>query len=284
MPPAYWIAVLGVFGLVIGSFLNVVIYRLPRGQSLVSPGSRCGGCGTPIKARDNVPVLSYLLLRGRCRACGSPISPRYPAVEALTGILFVAAYLARGDVGLPLVFDCVFISLVVPLIFIDADVMLLPNKITHPGLVFALVARGLAPNLYGISPERFGLGWTLGLGDSPDWYVSLVGAAAGGTLGGGSLFFLGWLWERLRGQWGVGLGDVSMMCMVGAYLGWQLTLLSIIIASFAGSIVGIGIALMRGRDFKLALPFGVFLGTGALVSLLFGQQIVAWYLDFYAVR
>jgi leader peptidase (prepilin peptidase)/N-methyltransferase len=284
LPPLYWIIVFGAFGLVIGSFLNVVIYRLPRGLSVVSPGSRCGSCGAPVKPYDNIPVVSYILLRGRCRACGAPFSLRYPAVEALTGLLFVTAYLVHGQVGLPLVFDCVFISLIVPLIFIDADVMLLPNKITHPGLVFALVARGFVPNLYGISPERFGLGWTLGLADSPDWYVSLVGAAAGGTLGGGGLFFLGWLWERLRGQWGVGLGDVSMMCMVGAYLGWELTLLSIVLASFAGSIVGVGIALTRGRDFKLALPFGVFLGIGALVALLFGPQIVAWYLDFYTVR
>jgi leader peptidase (prepilin peptidase) / N-methyltransferase len=277
LPPAYWIVSLALFGLAIGSFLNVVIYRLPREESVVAPSSHCGACDTPIRPYDNVPLVSYALLLGRCRACRARISPRYPLVEALTGCLFVGAYLA-GARGADLLADCVFVALIVPLIFIDADVMLLPNKITHPGLLFALVARGLIPNLYGIRPERFGLGWYLGLGDSPDWYVSLVGAAAGGALGGGGLLLLGWLWKVLRGHWGMGLGDVSMMCMVGAYLGWQLTLLTIMLASLIGSVVGISYALARGRDLQLAMPFGIFLGAGALVALLAGERIVNWYL------
>ena len=277
LPSEFWVIALGLFGLCIGSFLNVVIYRLPANKSLVLPASHCGACGTAIKPYDNVPVLAYLWLMGKCRACKARISLRYPFVEALTAALFVATYLA-GARGLDLVFDCVFIGLVIPLIFIDADVMLLPNKITHPGLLFALIARGFVPNLFGIDPGRFGLGWYLGLGDSPDWYVSLFGAAAGGALGGGGLLLLGFIWKIVRGRWGMGLGDVSMMCFVGAYLGWELTLLTIVIASFLGSFVGIGVALVKGKDLQLALPFGVFLGAGSLVALLFGERIVNWYL------
>lgn len=277
LPPAFWMVALALFGLVIGSFLNVVIYRLPRGESLVFPGSHCGSCSAPVRPFDNIPLVSYLLLLGRCRACRERISIRYPLVEALTAALFVAAY-ATGGRGLSLAFDCIFISMIVPLIFIDADVMLLPNKITHPGLLFALVARGFVPNLLGIEPQHFGIGWYLGLGDSPHWYVSLVGAAMGGVLGGGGLLLLGWLWKVVRGRWGMGLGDVSMMCMVGAYLGWELTLLTVMLASFLGSIVGISYALARGRDLQLALPFGVFLGAASLVALLFGERIVDWYL------
>ena len=258
LPPAFWIVALALFGLAIGSFLNVVIYRLPREESIVSPASHCGSCDAPVKSYDNIPILSYAVLGGRCRACRARISPRYPLVEALTAVLFVA--------------------LIVPLMFIDADVMLLPNKITHPGLLFAIVTRGFVPNLYGFESERFGVGWFLGLGDSPDWYVSLAGAAAGGTLGGGGLLFVGWVWKVVRGRWGMGLGDVSMMCMVGAYLGWQLTLLTIMVASLLGSIVGVTYALVRGRDLQVALPFGVFLGAGALIALFAGQEILNWYI------
>lgn len=284
LPPAFWIVVLGVLGLLIGSFLNVVIYRVPRHESIVMPSSHCGSCGTNIKPYDNVPVLSYLLLRGRCRACRAPISPRYPAVEAITAILFLAAYWSRGAFDLGLFFDCVFVALIVPLVFIDADIQILPARITHPGLVFALVARGFAPNLLGMSPERYGAGYLLGLADGPDWYVSLVGAAAGGLLGGGGLFVLGIVYELVRKDEGMGLGDVAMMCFVGAYLGWELTLLTVLTASLVGSVVGLGMVVLRGKDFKLRLPFGVFLGAGAVLSLLYGARILVWYTSLYADR
>jgi leader peptidase (prepilin peptidase)/N-methyltransferase len=277
LPPVFWLVALALFGLAIGSFLNVVIYRLPREESIVSPASHCGACDAPVRPYDNIPLVSYLLLGGRCRACRARISPRYPLVEALTAVLFVVPYLT-GARGGELLADCVFVALIVPLMFIDADVMLLPNKITHPGLLFALVARGLVPNLYGFESERFGAAWFLGLGDSPDWYVSLAGAAAGGTLGGGGLLFVGWVWKVVRGRWGMGLGDVSMMCMVGAYLGWQLTLFTIMMASLLGSVVGVTYALLRGRDLQVALPFGVFLGVGALIALFAGEEILNWYI------
>jgi leader peptidase (prepilin peptidase)/N-methyltransferase len=279
LPGYYWAIVVGLFGLVIGSFLNVVIYRLPRRESVVLPASHCGACETPIRPSDNIPILSYLLLRGKCRACGVRIPLRYPAVEVLTALLFLAVYAAHGTVGLPLVFDCVFVAMIVPLVFIDAEHFLLPAKITVTGFVFALVARGLVPNLFGLSTDRLGGGWLLGLADGPDWYVSLTGAAAGAALGGGGLFALALAYELIRGEEGMGLGDVSMMCFVGAYLGWELTLLTIVLGSFVGSLVGISQKIAQGVTLRHKLPFGVFLGIGAVVALLAGERIVNWYLS-----
>jgi leader peptidase (prepilin peptidase) / N-methyltransferase len=282
LPPFFWPVVVTLFGLVIGSFLNVVIYRLPRRESVVFPASHCGACGTPVRPFDNIPLASYALLGGRCRACRARIPFRYPAVEALTAALFLAVYWAHDGVGLPLVLDCAFVAMIVPLVFIDAEHQILPAKITHPGFLFALVARGFVPNLFGMSTDRFGGAWALGLADGPDWYVSLAGAAAGAVLGGGGLFALALVYELVRGEEGMGLGDVSMMCFVGAYLGWELTLLTVVLGSFVGSFVGIGQKITRGVTLRHRLPFGVFLGIGAVTSLLAGRQIVGWYLSQFA--
>ena len=276
VPLAVWIGISALFGLVIGSFLNVVIYRWPRGESIVFPGSHCGSCNAPVRPYDNIPVLSYLLLGGKCRSCREPYSIRYPAVELLTGVLFALACLVDGP-GLKLVFDCLFMAMVVPLVFIDADVRLLPSVITVPGLAIALIACLLVPNLVGMSQKIDGGAFVLGLGSSPEWYVSLVNAAAGATLGGGLLFVLGVAYEIVRKREGMGLGDVSMMCFVGAYLGWELTLLTILLASVVGSVVGIVAARGRRMD-EFQVPFGVFLGIGAVVSLLVGARILSWYL------
>jgi leader peptidase (prepilin peptidase) / N-methyltransferase len=282
LPPYFWPIAIALFGLAIGSFLNVVIYRLPRRESVVLPASHCGACGTPIKPYDNIPLVSYLLLAGRCRSCKARIALRYPAVEALTAALFLVVYYVHGSVGLPFVLDCIFVALIIPLVFIDADHKLLPAKITYPGFLFALVARAVVPNLFGMSSDRFGGAWMLGLVDGPDWYVSLTGAAAGAVLGGGGLFALALVYELIRGEEGMGLGDVSMMCFVGAYLGWELTLLTVVLGSFLGSIVGLTQKFTQGVTLKHALPFGVFLGMGAVTSLLAGRQIVGWYLSQFA--
>jgi leader peptidase (prepilin peptidase) / N-methyltransferase len=279
LPPYFWPIVIALFGLLIGSFLNVVIYRLPRRESIVLPASHCGACGAAIKPYDNIPLVSYALLGGRCRACRARIALRYPAVEALTAALFLGVYFLHGSVGIPLVVDCIFVALIVPLVFIDADHKLLPNKITYPGFAFALVARGFVPNLYGMSTDYYGGAWLLGLVDGPDWYVSLTGAAAGALLGGGGLFALALAYELIRGEEGMGLGDVSMMCFVGAYLGWELTLLTVVLGSFIGTIVGLFQKVTRGVTMRHALPFGVFLGIGAVTSLLAGRHIVGWYLS-----
>ncbi|HYO63975.1 MAG TPA: prepilin peptidase [Pyrinomonadaceae bacterium] len=280
----FWFMLAGsaALGAIIGSFLNVVIHRLPRGESIVFPNSRCPSCDTAIRPYDNVPVLSYLLLRGRCRACGAAISARYPAVEALTALLFAAVFLhAALRPALPfgpvffasLLFDFVFVAALVALIFIDAEHMILPDKITYPGIAFALAARALVPNLYGLGFLTDGPA-----ADWPAWATSLAGAIFGALVGGGSLWLVGWLWERLRGVEAMGLGDVKMMFMVGAYLGWPLTVLTIFLGVLTGSVVGVAIMLRRGRgDMKMLLPFGIFLGLGSIISLLFGLSIVTWY-------
>lgn len=275
-PLIYVIA--GVFGVVIGSFLNVVIHRVPREESIVFPNSRCPKCGSVIAFYDNLPVLSYVMLGGRCRSCKVHISARYPAVEALTALLWVAVAW-RDGLSFALPFDLIFVTAITALIFIDAEHMILPNAITYPGIAFALIARVALPFLMG-QPHFDDLPMLLSgvLGGMPVWAASLVGALFGALAGGGSLWLMGWIWEKLRGVEAMGLGDVKMMFMVGAYLGWRLTILNIFLGVFSGSLIGIGLMLRQGkRDMKMLLPFGVFLGIGAIAALLFGSQIVDWY-------
>jgi leader peptidase (prepilin peptidase)/N-methyltransferase len=263
-------------GALIGSFLNVVIHRVPREESIVFPNSRCPSCGTAIKAYDNVPILSFLVLRGRCRACGTSISARYPAIEALTALLFALVFLHDG-LTLALPFDLIFVAALVALIFIDAEHMILPDVITLPGLVFALLVRALVPNLDGLAFLSEGLlaGW-------PVWLISLAGALFGAAIGGGSLWLMGWLWERARGVEAMGLGDVKMMFMVGAYLGWPLTIVTIFLGVVGGAVIGVGLMLWRReRDMQMLLPFGIFLGIGAIASLLAGQQLIRWYVGHF---
>jgi leader peptidase (prepilin peptidase)/N-methyltransferase len=260
-------------GALIGSFLNVVIHRVPREESIVFPNSRCPSCGTAIRPYDNIPILSFLVLRGRCRNCGTTIARRYPAVEALTALLFGLVFLHDG-LTLALPFDLIFVAALVALVFIDAEHMILPDVITLPGIAFALIVRALVPNVYGLAFLSEGIleGW-------PVWAVSLAGALFGAAIGGGSLWLMGWLWERLRGVEAMGLGDVKMMFMVGAFLGWPLTVLTIFLGVVGGSVVGVSLMLWRReRDMQMLLPFGIFLGIGAILSLLAGQQIIGWYL------
>ena len=266
-------------GAMIGSFLNVVIHRLPREESVVFPSSRCPSCGASIRPYDNVPVLSWLVLRGRCRSCKAGINARYPAVEALTALLFALVLLQQGlTAGLPA--DLVFTAALVALVFIDAEHMLLPDAITLPGIGVALVARALVPNLYGVEFLRDGImaGW-------PDAGLSLANSLLGAAAGGGSLWLVGWLWERARGVEAMGLGDVKMMFMVGAYLGWPLTLVTLFLGVVAGALAGVALMLRRGeRDMRMMLPFGIFLGAGAFASLLAGRRLVEWYVGNFFPR
>jgi len=271
----------GAVGAVIGSFLNVVIHRVPLGQSIVFPNSACPRCKAAIKPYDNVPVISYLILRGRCRNCGVHISARYPAVEALTAVLFAAVAWHDG-LSFVLGFDLVFVASMIALIFIDAEHMILPNVITYPGVLFALITRIAVPYLAG--PAHFDdLPQLLSLMPSlPVWLVSLVGAAIGALAGGGSLWLMGFMWEKLRGVEAMGFGDVKMMLMVGAFLGWRLTILTILLGALSGSIAGIFVMYRRGsRDMQMMLPFGIFLGIGSIVSLLFGSAIITWYASMF---
>ncbi len=246
--------IVAVFGLIWGSFLNVVIHRLPRGQSLVTPPSTCPRCGRRIRPYDNIPVVSYLLLRGRCRDCGAPISAVYPAVEILTAAAFLIIH-SRFAPGLPFAAGCVFASGMIALGFIDYFHQILPDAITLPGLVLALVYAAFRPDL------------------------SLRAALVGAVLGAGFLLVVYAAYYLLRKKEGLGLGDVTMMLFVGAFLGWRGALLTLVLGSFAGAIVGVFLVFFRKKDMQHALPFGAVLAPAAFVALVWGDRIIRAYLS-----
>ena len=255
MTPQLTLLFLGVLGLVVGSFLNVCIYRLPRGQSVNWPGSRCTTCDRSLAWYENIPIVSWVVLRGRCRTCGERISVMYPIVEAITAAMFIAGYFIYGWTPLlavRLAFTCAMIVLFV----IDLQHYLLPNVITVPGIV---------------------IGFALSLVLPPGWKASLIGLIAGGGL----LFAIAEAWYRFRGIEGLGMGDVKMLAMIGAFLGWKLMLLTLVLASFSGSIVGVIVMMLRKESLKYALPFGTFLAVGAMVAAAAGDRLVAWYLGIY---
>lgn len=265
-------------GATIGSFVNVVIHRVPAGQSIILPGSACPKCHRSIKPFDNLPILSWFFLGGKCRQCGNPISFRYPAVEVLTAVLFVLIFRQIGlNAFLPVVL--IFTAAVIALVFIDAEKMILPNVITYPMFFFALLIRLIFPifssSSYFSETNLFPLNI---LADYPLWLVSTTGGILGALVGGGSLWLIGEIWERLRGIEAMGLGDVKMMLSVGALLGWRLAILSIFIGATAGTIAGIFmIARQKEKNFQTQMPFGVFLGVGTVISLLFGELLIEWY-------
>ena len=278
VPPVVGYVIAGVFGAIIGSFLNVVIHRVPIEKSIVFPNSRCPSCGGAIAFYDNIPVLSWVMLGAKCRSCKERISFRYPAVELLTAALFVGVVWHTGlSAALP--FELIFASVMLALVFIDAEHMILPNVIAYPGIVLVVIARIAIPYLTGtphfddIPSLQHGA-----LADMPIGVVSLAGALIGALIGGGSLWLMGWTWEKLRGIEAMGLGDVKMMFMVGAYLGWRLTILTIFVGVLSGSVIGIMLMARKGeRNMQMLLPFGVFLGLGAVAALLFGAPLVEWY-------
>jgi leader peptidase (prepilin peptidase)/N-methyltransferase len=242
-------AIAALFGAVVGSFLNVVAYRLPRNESLVTPASRCPGCGAAIKPYDNVPVLGWLLLRGRCRACQTPISSRYPIVEALTAGLAVGVILAKHS-AYEIVLGLVLVGILVPVALIDLDHRIIPNKITLPAAV-AAVAVGVALDPHGV-PEQL-----------------IAGAGAGGFL----LFF------ALAYPRGMGMGDVKLAFVLGLFLGREVAV-AILAGVFLGTIVGAAVMARVGveKGRKTAVPFGPFLAVGGLIGLFAGPAIVHWYL------
>jgi leader peptidase (prepilin peptidase)/N-methyltransferase len=249
MPAWFPVAVAAAYGLVLGSFLNVVVYRLPRGMSLLRPGSHCPGCGAPVRWYDNVPVLSFLALGGKCRRCGARISLRYPAIELLTGAL-LAACVVRFGVSVAGGEAMLLALLLVPLAFIDLEHHLLPDALTLPG-----IAAGLALSAAG------------GL-------TGIADAAIGAAVGGALPYLVIVVYRAIRGVEGMGLGDVKLLAMVGAFLGWRGALLTIGIGSCVGAVVGIAlIASGRGKR-DTELPFGVFLAIAAAVVLFSGPDLV----------
>jgi leader peptidase (prepilin peptidase) / N-methyltransferase len=263
------------FGLSIGSFLNVCIYRLPLETSIGIPRSRCPHCKRAIAVYDNVPIVSYLLLAGRCRYCKSGISARYPFVEGAAGLVSVLLYLKFG-----LTFEWViyfaFSSALIVLAFIDIDHRILPNPITLNGIWL-----GVLVSVYLARPSPFAsriLDW-LGVEVSNPRILALIGSSMGILAGAGLLWGVGEAYLRVRGIEGMGFGDVKMMAMVGALLGAPLTLFTIMTGSLLGSIVGLLFIRFAGKGRDYELPFGTFLGMGGIVAVLYGDQLIQLYVD-----
>lgn len=245
-----------VFGSLIGSFLNVCIYRLPRSLSVISPSSRCPSCNIPIKAYDNIPLLSFLLLRGKCRYCKARISLRYPLVEALNALLYVMVVWHFGlGWHTPVLFA--FCSAMIVITFIDLDFQIIPDIITIPGTPIGLITASL------LLPDPFDRSSILGFQ-----------GAITGLFTGGVLFYAIAVFSR----GGMGGGDIKMMAMVGSFMGWKSVLLTTFAGSLLGSFVGIFLMVVKGKGRKTKVPFGPFLAAGALISLFYGQEIFSLYL------
>ena len=252
-------------GAVVGSFLNVVIHRYPRDESIVFPASHCPRCNAPIRAYDNIPILSYIVLAGRCRSCRAPISPRYPLVE-LANALFYLAVFQRTGVALAFIPIAAIVSMTIILIFIDAEIQILPNVITYPGIVVGFVIGALPPIA------------SLATSDS------LMTSAAGAVIGAGFLLAVALTYKLIRRIEGMGLGDVKMMAMVGAALGWEGVLEVMLVGSIVGAVIGVPIALRTEKRMRYELPFGVFLGYATLIMLFFGHTLSQWWIGLLLPR
>ena len=266
----------GLIGLIIGSFLNVCIYRLPRGESVVFPRSHCIGCGAMIRPYDNIPLISFLLLGGKCRSCKAPISFQYPAVELLTGVAFFVCAQTWGLKG-PTFVNSLFIAALIVLVFIDYQHQILPNVITLPGIIVGIALSFFqSPDLYRDDPFSRPVASVFSAQDPPA-ALPVIAAILGAASAAGLLYAVSFIYKRLRKVEGLGMGDVKMMAMVGAFLSWRLALLTIMIGSVLGSLVGIFLILFRGRSMQSKLAFGTFLGSGAVVALFFGIRFLEWY-------
>lgn len=241
-----------VFGILVGSFLNVCIHRLPREESIVFPASHCPECDAPVRPYDNIPILSYFLLRGRCRTCGTPISLRYPAVELLSGLAAVATAYTLG-ISAQALLAFAFLCALIVVTFIDLDHQIIPDAVSLPGIAVGLTA-------------------AVFLGE-PSWRASLAGI----LLGGGLLWAVAEGYYRLTGREGMGGGDIKLLAMIGAFLGWQAVLVTLMIGSLAGSLIGTALMLTQRGDRRTPIPFGPFLAVGAAVALFWGEALVRWY-------
>ncbi|HSB35034.1 MAG TPA: prepilin peptidase [Nitrospirota bacterium] len=262
------------FGLVIGSFLNVCIVRLPRDLSVVKPPSHCPVCKAPVRFYDNIPIISFLLLRAKCRSCGEPISWRYPLVELMNGLLYVwivSEFPAGGEAFLIMA----FCSSLIVITFIDLDHQIIPDVITLPGM---LVGLALAPFfMYPLTePLPFHLGEFVP--HAGRYLIGFLNSLIGLVLGGAPLLAIGWIWEKLRHVEAMGGGDVKFMAMVGSFFGWKGALLTIMLGALSGSVVGVLLIMLKRHKMEKVIPFGPFLAAGALVNAFYGPDIISWYL------
>ena len=241
------------FGALVGSFLNVCIFRLPKEESIIWPGSHCPHCKKPIRFYDNIPLISYLLLKGRCRYCKGSISLQYFLVEGITALSSLFLIIKFGP-SLSYLFYFAFVAALIVITVIDLYHQIIPDVISLPGIGVGLLASLVLPGI--------------------TFWNSLVGA----LLGGGSLFIVATFYQWLFKREGMGGGDVKLLAMIGAFLGWKAVLLTILLSSLIGSVTGILMMVVKGKDFKYAIPFGPFLSLGAVISLFYGEEIVRWYL------
>lgn len=242
-----------IFGLCIGSFLNVCIYRLPNNQSIVHPGSACPSCGNTIRWYDNIPLLSYVILRGRCRNCRHPISLRYPMVELISGLFAWITWLKFGLHPQTVIYFA-FIAALLAIAFIDLDHRIIPDVISLPGIPVGFLASFALPLV--------------------TWKASLIGI----LIGGGILLAIAWGYHLVTRKEGMGGGDIKLLAMIGAFLGWQGVLFTVVASSFIGTVVGLLVMMRTRQGTKLAVPFGPFLAIGAILYIFFGPQLIDWYL------
>ncbi|MBU1712511.1 MAG: prepilin peptidase [Proteobacteria bacterium] len=244
-----------IFGLTIGSFLNVCIFRIPESKSIVRPRSMCPGCNTIIKYYDNIPVISYIFLGGKCRKCKMPISFRYPVVELISGLTALAVFMKFGLSFEGLAYF-IFISALIVITFIDIDHRIIPDVISLPGIPIGfLMASFLLPSI--------------------NYMESLIGILAGG----GSLLAVAWIYNLITKKEGMGGGDIKLLAMIGAFIGLKGVLFTIFAASATGTIAGIAVMLKTQKGMKLAVPFGPFLSIGTILYIFFGSEIISWYLN-----
>jgi leader peptidase (prepilin peptidase)/N-methyltransferase len=244
-----------IFGAIVGSFLNVCIIRLPKEESIITPGSHCPHCKSPIKFYDNIPMLSYFILKGKCRHCNEPISFQYPLIEGLTAFGSLIIFMRFGP-SLSYLFFFSFLAALIVITVIDLYHQIIPDVISIPGIGIGLLGSLIIP------------------------YITFFNSLIGILVGGGSLFLVATLYQWLFKREGMGGGDVKLLAMIGAFLGWKSVILTILLSSFIGSIVGIAIMLLKGKDFKYAIPFGPFLSLGAVISLFYEEALISWYFGF----
>ncbi len=247
-----------IFGLCIGSFMNVCIYRIPLSKSIVTPRSMCPGCNSLISAYDNIPVISYILLKGKCRNCSIPISLCYPLVETISGLTALAVFMRFGISAEGLIYFA-FISALVVITFIDIDHRIIPDTISLPGIPIGFLLASL------VLP-------------SMNYKASLAGILTGG----GSLLAVAWTYNLITKKEGMGGGDIKLLAMIGAFTGWKGVLFTIFVASAAGTLAGIAVMLKTQKGMKLAVPFGPFLSIGAILYIFFGTALISWYIRLLA--
>jgi leader peptidase (prepilin peptidase)/N-methyltransferase len=247
------ISIIFILGLIIGSFSNVCIYRIPKNESIIFPASHCPNCHTPIKAIDNIPILSYLILKGKCRKCGEKISIRYPVVEFLTGAIYLLIFLIYGRSYQTLIYAFLSSSLII-ISFIDLDDQIIPDEISLPGIVIGLALSFIVP------------------------YISYFNSILGIIVGGGIILLIALAGLAIFKKEAMGGGDVKLSAMIGAFIGWKYIMISLFIGFFIGAIAGILLILLKIRNRDDLVPFGPFIVLGSFITLLWGENILSWYL------